>query len=181
MSQIQQLRDLVRVRANYTCEFCGVTEQTAGGLLTLDHFQPRAKGGTDSLENLVYACSNCNQYKQSYWPDHSTVPMLWNPRHNSYEAHFILLDDGQLLGLTTQGKFTIQRLRLNRPAIISYRLSQSVQAESIRLLRRYHNLVELLTQLNQQLVDLTIEQQGLLESQRELLRLLTNNPPLKPD
>jgi outer membrane lipoprotein-sorting protein len=44
----------VRRRANFACEFCGVSETDAGGQLTVDHFQPRHKGGDDSLENLIY-------------------------------------------------------------------------------------------------------------------------------
>jgi hypothetical protein len=45
-----------------------------GGLLTIDHFQPRSKGGTDALENLIYACINCNQHKQDYWPHDEVMP-----------------------------------------------------------------------------------------------------------
>ncbi len=44
-------RELVRRRAGYACEFCGVHETDAGGELTIDHFQPRTKGGGDDLEN----------------------------------------------------------------------------------------------------------------------------------
>lgn len=33
-------------------------------LMTLDHFIPKAKGGPDTIENLVVACSPCNNIKQ---------------------------------------------------------------------------------------------------------------------
>ena len=46
----------VRLRANFACEYCGVTETDTGGLLTVDHYQPRAHGGSDDLGNLVYCC-----------------------------------------------------------------------------------------------------------------------------
>lgn len=59
------IREEVRRRAQQACEFCGVTETDTGGLLTVDHFQPTAKGGTDALGNLFYCCVRCNQYKAS--------------------------------------------------------------------------------------------------------------------
>jgi 5-methylcytosine-specific restriction endonuclease McrA len=62
------LRDRVRGRANFACEFCEVTETDTGGDLTLDHFHPQAKGATDNFDNLLYCCTRCNQYKLDYWP-----------------------------------------------------------------------------------------------------------------
>lgn len=58
------LREQVRQRALCACEFCGVHEDNAGATLTIDHFQPRSKGGSDDLDNLVYACPSCNQYSR---------------------------------------------------------------------------------------------------------------------
>lgn len=167
-----EIRDQVRQRANHTCEFCGVTETDVGGKLTVDHFQPMAKGGDDSLENLVYCCARCNQYKLDYWPTHSDDPMLWNPRHESASQHFLELDDGTLYPLTATGAFTLKRLRLNRPPLVTHRLCRRQQTEEIRLLTRYRDLVQLLERLNTQLTTLVEEQRQLLEEQRELLRLL---------
>jgi hypothetical protein len=33
------IREQVRQRANFACEFCGVSEINTGGQLTIDHFQ----------------------------------------------------------------------------------------------------------------------------------------------
>lgn len=60
--------NLIRQRYNYACGYCAVTEVSSGGLLTVDHYQPLASGGSDDLENLVYACMRCNQYKHRFWP-----------------------------------------------------------------------------------------------------------------
>ena len=57
MSIKPAIREQVRQRAQLACEFCGITEADVGSQLTIDHFQPRAKGGDDSLDNLVY-CSH---------------------------------------------------------------------------------------------------------------------------
>ena len=53
MSVPASTRDQVRQRANFACEFCGVTEADAGGQLTIDHFQPATNGGPDDFENLL--------------------------------------------------------------------------------------------------------------------------------
>ena len=62
MSISTEIREFVRQRANFACEFCGVSEIDAGGQLTIDHFQPGSKGGGDEIENLIYSCSRCNLY-----------------------------------------------------------------------------------------------------------------------
>jgi hypothetical protein len=47
MSLSAELREQLRERAGFACEFCGVSETDVGGLLTADHFRPRSKGGSD--------------------------------------------------------------------------------------------------------------------------------------
>ncbi|MEB3164192.1 MAG: HNH endonuclease signature motif containing protein [Prochlorothrix sp.] len=171
----QVLRDVVRQRAGCACEFCGVHENDVGGKLTLDHFWPRSKGGGDALENLVYCCVRCNQHKQDYWPKTPDMPQLWNPRRETWDIHFLESAEGIWLPLTEIGQFTLNRLRLNRPALVSYRLKKQVQVEESRLLERYKQLAELLNQSNQQLVSLLLEQQILLREQRALLQLIARD------
>ena len=57
------LRERIRQEADFACEFCGVSEIDVGGELTIDHYQPKTKGGSDQRENLLYSCMRCNQYK----------------------------------------------------------------------------------------------------------------------
>ena len=166
------IREQVRQRANFICEFCGVTEADTGGRLTIDHFRPRTKGEDDSLENLLYCCVRCNQYKQDYWSTSSGDPSLWNPRLEPASRHFLKLDDGTLYPLTPTGTFTLKRLRLNRSPLVAYRSSKRRRAEEIRLLTRYRDLVRLLNRLHTQMAELVEEQQELLEEQQILLRLL---------
>ena len=172
MTITSEIREQVRQRADFACEFCGVTEVDTGGQLTIDHFQPQNKGGDDELENLVYSCPRCNQYKLDYWPSQTGDLPLWNPRQEPASQHFLELDDGTLHPLTPVGVFTIKRLRLNRKPLVAYRLRKQQQAEEMRLLNRYRELVELLEQLNRQMSELIKEQQDLLKEQRELLRLI---------
>ena len=167
-----ELRLQVRQRAKFACEFCSVTEIDAGGELTVDHFQPQAKGGADHLDNLVYCCIRCNQYKADYWPTASNDPTLWNPRQEPIETHFLTLADGTLFPITATGTFTLKRLRLNRPPLVAFRLRKYHQAEEQRLLTRYRAVVELLEQLYQQQADLLEEQRALFEEQRAILNFL---------
>ena len=166
------VRDQVRQRAGFACEFCGISETDAGGLLTIDHFQPQTQGGGDSLENLIYCCPRCNQYKLDYWPDGPGEPQLWNPRRESAAQHFVLLNDGMLHPLTATGAFTLRRLRLNRSPLVAHRLRRLQAAEEMRLLTRCRAVIRLLEELLLQQGSLMEEQQKLLREQRELLELI---------
>lgn len=172
MSMSSDLRQKLRERARFACEFCGVLETDVGGLLTTDHFQPRSKGGSDSLDNLIYCCANCNQYKQDYYPSNDSEPRLWNPREESASEHFVELDDGQIAAISPIGEFTIRRLRLNRMPLVEYRKQRRQREEEMRLLARYQNSVQLLSEVNVQLSELLVEQQKLLQEQRKLLQVL---------
>jgi hypothetical protein len=172
MSLTASIREQVRHRAHGACEFCGITEIDAGGMLTIDHFQPRTKAGSDTLENLIYACVACNQYKQDYWPRTETAPILWNPRQESASQHFVEQENGELTALTPTGVFTIQRLRLNRSQLIAARQRRQEQLQVERLLQRYQELTTLQAQINIQLTDLAMEQHVLLKEQRKWLRVL---------
>jgi hypothetical protein len=172
MSITPEIREQVRQRANYACEFCGVTEADTGGELTIDHFRPQAKGGDDGLANLLYCCARCNQYKLDYWPTQSAELPLWNPRDEPASKHWLVLDDGMLHPLTPIGTFTLRRLRLNRSPLVTYRLRHRQHAEELRLLTRYREVVQLLEQLHGELAIVMQEQSQLLEEQQALLGLL---------
>ncbi|NCC33474.1 MAG: hypothetical protein EOM24_15875 [Chloroflexia bacterium] len=170
-----ELRLLVRERAHYACEYCGVTETDSAGELTIDHHQPPRKGGTvDDRQNLVYCCVRCNQYKSDYWPIQPHDPPLWNPRSEPRTEHMLSLADGTLYPISPCGTFTIRRLRLNRPPLVAYRLRAMRKREDVRLLAELRQLIQLQEQLQQQHAHLLREQQALLEQQRDLLTTLLN-------
>ena len=172
MSTKPAIREQVRQRAQLACEFSDIAEADVGSQLTIDHFQPRAKGGDDSLDNLVYCCAACNQYKHDYWPSFPDAPSLWNPRNEPAEQHFLELDDGMLYPLSATGAFTLTRLRLSRPPLVAYRVRRRQIREEVRLLTRYRDLSRLIAQLLVQQSALIEEQRDLLEEQRSLLGLL---------
>ena len=48
-------------RDGYRCVYCGEPFETAS--LTVDHVQPRVRGGDNSPGNVVTACGGCNTAK----------------------------------------------------------------------------------------------------------------------
>lgn len=54
-------REAVLQRHNFTCVYCG--ERFTAAELTVDHVEPRVKGGDHSKGNLVAACWPCNREK----------------------------------------------------------------------------------------------------------------------
>lgn len=54
-------REQVFERDDYRCVYCG--EQFEPAELTVDHVQPRMRGGDHSTGNLVTACCGCNARK----------------------------------------------------------------------------------------------------------------------
>lgn len=72
MTKRDEIRETVRVRAQFACEYCGVRETDSGDLLTIDHFQPVGKGGDDSLENLVYCCELIDGNGLWIGPEHNS-------------------------------------------------------------------------------------------------------------
>lgn len=167
-----ELWETVRQRAGSACEYCGVTESDVGGLLTVDHFQPRAAGGTDDLTNLLYCCNRCNQYKADYWPDKIGDLTLWNPRQEPMQSHLLPLANGTLHPVTPVGAFSAARLRLNRPALVANRLRRNAQAEERRLLERQREVLSAFRELQRYHAALLNEHRSLLEEHRALLRVL---------
>jgi hypothetical protein len=115
----------VRERYASCCGYCGVSETDVGGELTVDHFRPVSAGGDQSDANLVYACVRCNQYKGALLPeatDFTQEQRLLHPLQDDLATH--MREDestGRLQGITATGRFHIEVLRLNRPALIVHR------------------------------------------------------------
>jgi 5-methylcytosine-specific restriction endonuclease McrA len=56
--EIKPSREMIYKRDRHKCQYCGATKK-----LTIDHVIPKSRGGDDSWENLVVACSSCNVKK----------------------------------------------------------------------------------------------------------------------
>jgi hypothetical protein len=135
----------------------------------VDHFQPSSKGGTDDLDNLVCSCIRCNQHKADYWPDGPEAVQLWNPRREPLDKHVSLDSNGLVTGLTPVGKFTIERLQLNRPKLIEHRKRQMAWAEVRARLERMRDLAHVLKESRAYEGALDDDHREALEIMRELL------------
>lgn len=173
MSVSAEIKTEVRKRANFACEYCGITEIESGGELTIDHFQPQSADGGDQLENLVYACFRCNLYKSDYWTtdEHTQV---FNPRTEAFDEHFWLSASGKIYAITEKAWLTIKILRLNRLSLINNRHRKTEKAAEAELLQHLQDAAKLLEQTNLEQAKLLEEQRKLLSEQQRLLKILLN-------
>lgn len=163
-----EIRQFVRIRAGYACEYCGVTEESTGAELTIDHNRPQTKDGGDEPDNLIYGCARCNQHKATYWPSQPTVIPLWNPRITPASEHFLELDNGFLSPLTETGKQTIQTFRLNRLPLVKHRLYKLTTRRKAALLNRHREIVESIL-LTQRLQELSLQEQYSLAKELKVI------------
>ena len=76
---IQLTKQNILKRDRKTCQYCGRTE----GHMTVDHVIPRSLGGTESWENLVCACSSCNNIKGDRTPNEAGMSLVRRPHKPS--------------------------------------------------------------------------------------------------
>lgn len=116
------VKRLVRSIYVMRCGYCQVSEAEVGAELTYDHFQPPLQSGSDDADNLVYACHACNEFKGDYFGDTEETRLL-HPLRDDLKLHLRQEPDGTLQGITALGQRYIERLQLNRPPLILYRLN----------------------------------------------------------
>lgn len=78
-------------RDRFTCQYCGA--QPGSEELTIDHVQPRSRGGTSTWENCVLACMECNSRKADRTPLEAHMPLRkppvrpkWQPIYARHDA-----------------------------------------------------------------------------------------------
>ncbi len=62
MAITKKIRFEVFKRDGFQCIYCGKTPPTV--TLEVDHVNPKAKGGSDDINNLITACFDCNRGKR---------------------------------------------------------------------------------------------------------------------
>lgn len=67
-------------RDRFTCQYCGAV----GGAMTTDHIVPRSQGGEDSWDNLVCACTACNNAKGDRSLRQARMQLRKHPRRPHY-------------------------------------------------------------------------------------------------
>lgn len=116
----ESIRAYVYDRAEGCCEYCQTSELNSGQTMQIDHIRP---DGDDSPDNLCLACWNCNNHKRQATlhidPVTNDQVPLYHPREQLWKAHFSWVRGGiEIHGLTSIGRATVERLKMNRPSIV---------------------------------------------------------------
>jgi 5-methylcytosine-specific restriction endonuclease McrA len=113
-------------RAGFHCEYCKTPEDFSTEVFNIEHVIPLVHGGTDADDNLAYSCGGCNGNKHFHvvWTDPQTEELapLFHPRKGTWKEHFSWNEDLTLLiGLTPEGRATLNLLRMNRTGLVNLR------------------------------------------------------------
>ena len=119
------VRDLVRRRAEYRCEYCRLPQDAAPFFtFHIEHITAKQHDGSDDPSNLALACPDCNSHKgpnlTSIDPDTKDVVDLFNPRVLSWHEHFEL-QGAIIVGLTPIGRATSRLLDMNEDERVEMR------------------------------------------------------------
>lgn len=74
--EIPLTRKNLMYRDHYSCQYCGIKSIA----LTIDHVIPRSKSGTDSWDNVVACCQDCNVRKGNRTPHEAGVRLIKHPK-----------------------------------------------------------------------------------------------------
>jgi len=111
------LRSAVRARAGDRCEYCRIRQgELPFAQFHLEHVVARQHGGSDELDNLAYACQQCNLFKgpnlSSIDPATGEPAWIFNPRQQLWEEHFVM-QGALIVGTTPTGRATARLLQMN--------------------------------------------------------------------
>jgi 5-methylcytosine-specific restriction endonuclease McrA len=90
--RIMLSRKNIMRRDHFRCQYCNSRDH-----LTIDHVLPKSRGGRDTWENLVTACTRCNTRKGNRTPEEARMRLLrkpFRPSHVMFIRDYIgTLDD----------------------------------------------------------------------------------------
>ncbi len=111
-----EIREIDAARANYLCEYCLIHENDTFLKCQVDHIISLKHSGETELDNLAYACANCNRNKGS---DIGSILQpakeflrFFNPRTDVWAEHFEF-EETIIQPLTGIAKVTAQILAFN--------------------------------------------------------------------
>ena len=107
----ERLRQTVRERAGYRCEYCCLPQDAEPFFAYhVEHIVARQHGGGDDSGNLALACYHCNAHKgpnlSGLDPESGALVRLFHPRQDQWDEHFER--NGVLfVGRTAVGRATV--------------------------------------------------------------------------
>ena len=118
------LRHLVRRRAESVCEYCLFPEEHSFNPFQIDYIIAQKHGGPTVEGNLAWSCYYCNTYKglniAGWISSDDTIIRLYHPQKDDWDDHFEW-QGSRLTGKTPIGQVTIDVLRINHPDAVSTR------------------------------------------------------------
>ena len=124
----ESIRRAVIDRAKGRCEYCGKPQVTFF-VHEIDHVVAQKHRGATTLDNLAFACFECNRYKgsdiASLDPQTDHLIPLYHPRTQAWADHF-LYNHGKIIPLTPEGRVTVFLLRLNDPTRVQERVALGI-------------------------------------------------------
>lgn len=126
----QDYKPFLRDDFTFRCIYCLERETwypSRAASFSVDHFEPKvlSPARQRDYDNLVYACSRCNSIKRD-------IEILLDPTLVALSDHLRVREDGQIEGLTPEGKKLIDLLDL------AYEPAVEVRKETLLLLRIKH-------------------------------------------
>lgn len=120
-------KGIVRSRAQYQCEYCGIPQKYFAELFHIEHIIPRQHRGSDDVSNLAYACRRCNLHKgpniAGLDPETDKLTQLYSPRTDDWNEHFVQDERSEIVGLTDIGRATVYVLAMNAERRVLLRMA----------------------------------------------------------
>jgi hypothetical protein len=117
-----QYREYLRPDFFFSCAYCTIGESEAAAIrFAIDHYEPRRYRPelTNSYDNLMYACNQCNVLKGDRMPSAELRARgfrFFRPDTDAFSDHFEKTGL-RVLKKTDVGYYTIEALDLNRQAL----------------------------------------------------------------
>jgi|JI10StandDraft_1071094.scaffolds.fasta_scaffold136163_3 hypothetical protein len=112
-------RQLIAERARFCCEYCHLPDIDSYYGFHIDHIVSWRHGGKTQLENLAYACPDCNRNKGTdlgtLLDNPNVIVRFFHPRSDDWNEHFQLHETGFLEPRTNIGRATVNILAFNHP------------------------------------------------------------------
>lgn len=123
----RDLRREVVERAQGRCEYCHKPDDPRLNPYPheVDHVIAAKHGGATEIQNLAYACFQCNRFKgtdlTSLDPENGDLTPLFHPRNHTWDENFRLAPSGAIIPLTPVGRTTTRLMRFNDPLRVQQR------------------------------------------------------------
>ena len=143
LTDYRKFKPYLRLDFDRRCAYCHIPEDRYGsaGNFAVDHFRPKSRREFRRLvcvySNLFYACRDCNLYKAAHWPDEEDRRLgrhLLNPCRVDLSKHWNVAEAGNLVPVSREAEYMIQRMKLNRSELLKFRKRKADQLLRIRRL-----------------------------------------------